>query len=286
MRGGVALEASDPRVSAAVDPIDPNESAWSLALRGYLAACALSPGVLLSPLSILLAGFGSRRAFDGRARQPGRGLVRPRGIREGEPIADAARIGIPMSLPAVFVAWGYALDQGRTSALSSAASLARRSGSEARAALLDRAAAQGAGVFRGSALQLELLRVGAPAHGGLVGEDDFQPAQDLDHPARLEDGLVLPWQLSGSNPNARAILTTDRRGTAVAFCYEDATVGLPLFAGELICPLLAEPVMRGVPRVRPGVSLPQVCAPRVALDEASNRVLAVSVGSLTLAVPQ
>jgi hypothetical protein len=285
MRSGVRLEASDARVDSALDPIDPNESALSLALRAYLFACALGPGVLLSPVSILLAGFGARRAFDGRVRQPGRGLVRPRGIPEGEPIVDAARVAIPSSLPAVFVAWGYALDPSRASVLSVAAGVARKSGSNARAEVLTRAASQGATVFRGSAVERELLRVAAPAHGGLVGEEDFSPPADLDHAASSNQGLALPWEDAARAPRAQTILATDRRGTAVAVCYEDAVEGLPLFAGELICPLLAVPVMRGVPRVRPGEPLPQACSARVTFDEDASRVLSVTAGGLSLAVP-
>lgn len=285
MRSGVVLEASDARVRAAVDPIDPNESAMALAIRAYLAACALSPGVVLSPFSLLLAGFGARRAFDGRVRQPGKGVGRPRGILEGEPIANAARVGIPMSLPALFVAWGYSLDQGRSAMLASAATVARKEGSEARAELLERAASLGAGVFRGSRVALELRRIGAPAHGGLVSEDDFEPADDLDHPAQVEDGLVLPWQDDARNPDARVILAADRRGSAVAVCYEDASEGAALFGGELLCPLLAVPVLRGVPRVSPGASLPQACSPRINVEESTNRVLSVSAGTLFLAVP-
>ena len=96
-------------------------SALGTALWGYLCAAGAYPGVLLSPLSILLMGFGAKRAVDGRVRQPGLGTSRPRGFRAEEEIPGAARVGVPGSLAALFVAFSYDEGQVRGAALRAAA---------------------------------------------------------------------------------------------------------------------------------------------------------------------
>lgn len=285
MRGQLWLATTNPGVRAAIEPWEGERSALGLALRAYLAACALHPAVLLSSVSLLLAGFGARRAIDGRARQPGLGVGRPRGALPGEPIPDAARVAAPMTLPALFVAWGYGPEGGLATRLLQAATLARRRGGEARAALLERAAELGAGALRGSELERELLARAAPAQGGLLTVEDLEPARELDHAVEGDTVLELPWNEAGSSAGAEAILALDTQGGAVAICYEAPEEGLALFGGELRCPLVAAPVLRGVPRLKPGRPLPQACDARVELDPETKLLRAVAARGLRLELP-
>ncbi|MGC4065984.1 MAG: hypothetical protein QM784_15310 [Polyangiaceae bacterium] len=74
----VAAEAADECLLA-------GGSAVAAVLCGFFAAAGAYSGVLLGPLSLLVAGVGSgARAFDGRLRQPGLGTKRPRGFRDEE----------------------------------------------------------------------------------------------------------------------------------------------------------------------------------------------------------
>src|SRR5688572_32963231 len=93
---------------AAQDFLLSGGSAVGAVLSGFFAASGAYAGVLLAPLSLLVAGVGSgARAFDGRLRQPGRGTKRPRGFKQNEAIPDAARVAVSASVAAAMVAHAY-----------------------------------------------------------------------------------------------------------------------------------------------------------------------------------
>jgi hypothetical protein len=50
-------------------------------------------------------------------------------------------------------------------------------------------------------------------------------------------------------------------------------------------PLRAEPVLRGVTRVRPGTPLEQRCDGRVELDPETGQLIALAAGALRLQAP-
>jgi gamma-glutamyltranspeptidase/glutathione hydrolase len=240
--------------------------------------------VLLSPVSILLSAFGARRVIDGRLRQPGRGLSRPRGFVDGAEIPSAARVAVPANIPAVFVAWGY-LTGSPASAFRVASVVARRAGAEARAELLQRAAARGGSALKGSAVERDLVRRAGAVQGGLVSHDDFDPATDVDH--ALELGAGFPWgptDTASAESSRHAILAVDPSGGAAVVCYELVEDGMPVCGGELISPLAAHPVRRGIPRVRPGTPLPQRCEGRLELTP-DGRIAAAICGALRVAAP-
>jgi hypothetical protein len=118
-----------------------------------------------------------------------------------------------------------------------------------------------------------------------VTKDDFEPALDLDQPVEGEAALELPWNDPGAKSDPEAIITLDPRGSAVAICYEVARLGLDLLGGELRSPLLAVPVLRGVPRIKPGTPLPQRCDARIELDRETMQSRSVGAGGLRLDLP-
>jgi gamma-glutamyltranspeptidase/glutathione hydrolase len=283
----VALDASDPVVRDVAERLLIDEqSALAAGLSAYLWACATRPGVLLSSVSILLAGSGARRAIDGRVRQPGCGLARPRGFLPEADIPAAARVAIPSNIPALFVAWAYGTGSSPGAALRAASTAARRSGSEVRAEILARAAARGGSAWVDSAVARELCRVAGAAQSGLVSSDDFAPAMDLDQPASVP--LEFPWGAEdrAAGCSSEVVIAIDRKGEAVVVCYEVANEGLAVCGGELVCPLVAQPVLRGVPRVRPGTALPQRCSGRIEINPDTGQVVAVASGSLRLVAPR
>jgi gamma-glutamyltranspeptidase/glutathione hydrolase len=261
------------------------QSALSAALGVYLWDCALRPGVLLSSVSVLLVGFGARRAIDGRVRQPGRGSPRPRGFVPSAPIPRQARVAIPTSIPALFVASSYGAASAPAAAFRAASAVAKRQGANARAELLARAAAQGGTAFHGSAAARELLRVAGKAEGGLVSSEDFLPHTDIDHPVSVP--IEFPWasENSASGSTNEVVIAIDRRGGAAVVCYDVAQEGIAICDGELVVPLAAVPVLRGVTRVRPGTPLPHRVGGRIELDPEDASVRAVTSGPLSLDAP-
>ena len=124
-------------MQAAQDFLLAGGSAVGAVLSGFFAACRAYAGILVGPLSLLVAGVGSGvRAFDGRLRQPGLGTRRPRGfLSEGE-IPAAARVAVPQSIAAAVVAHAYDRGGPISEVLKRGIRQAKQVGSEARAEVL------------------------------------------------------------------------------------------------------------------------------------------------------
>jgi hypothetical protein len=253
-------------------------SAVGAALSGYFAAAGAHSGVLLGPLSLLIAGVGAgARVFDGRLRQPGRGTKRPRGFKAGEDIPPAARVAIPAAVGALLVAHAYDGSQRLTSIMKSGISRAERSGAEGRADLLRRIRAVGAGAMAEAAFVRPMLRVAGPSQGGLVTPADFGAVNDIDQPAgeRKLAGLALSepaWVGEWEEPDAQelgigcAVCAVDVRGVFAVLSYRRVVDGLPIDELDLEAPLVAVPVRRGVTRVAPGMPLPAPTPIAIARD--------------------
>jgi len=270
MKRKTAVLGNDPVAEeAAEDFMTASGSAVGAVLAGFFAAAGAYAGVLLGPVSLLVGGIGQGvRAFDGRLRQPGLGTKRPRGFTVDEPIPDAARVGVPAGVAAVLVAYAYDGGQSLGSVLRAGVRRAERSGAPARARLLGRIRAVGAGALAEAGFTRALLRVAGPSEGGLLTPSDFARIPDVDVPA-LErpgwGGIVAepPWsrKLAQLGEPARlgigyAVCAVDARGVLAALCYRRVDAGLDVGELEVEAPLCAVPVRRGVARYAPGMPLP------------------------------
>lgn len=244
----IALEAAEQALSGGASPLQAGLSA-------FFAAAGSAPSVLLGPLVILLSGYGANRAFDGRVRQPGIGTKRPRGFLENEPIPDAARVGIPASIAAGFVALAYDRSHSLAFPTRYGIGVAKRLDALRRAGLLTTISRLGAGAFRERQLSKPLIHVAGPSERGVVTAEDFEQTPNVDLACRLEviDGVkrvCAPWDPDGGDwETVRAI---DATGTAVSLAYQHPERGVAVPEWELSAPLCAVPVMRGVPRTSPG----------------------------------
>jgi hypothetical protein len=260
-----AAIANDPVAEeAAQDYLLAGGTALGGALCGFFAAAGSYAGVLLGPVSVLVGGVGAgARAFDGRLRQPGQGMRRPRGFRPGEQIPDAARVGVATSVTAALVAFAYSGGRGLGSILKPGISRAQRSGAELRADLLRRIREVGAAAMNEAQFVRPMLHVAGPGQGGLVTAADFSQIADVDRPAlerRIADRhMVLPpWHDDAVATDAIgcAVCTADAHGVFCALSYQRSTGGLGVDELELEVPLVAVPVRRGVTRILPGARLP------------------------------
>src|SRR5262245_33880869 len=241
-------------------------NALGAVVSGFFAAAGAHAGVLLGPVSGLVAGIGSgARAFDGRLRQPGRGTKRPRGFRAGEKIPDAARVAVPASVSALLVALAYDGSQKIGSVLRAGIARAERGGAQGRAELLRRIRAVGAAAMVEPAFTRQLLRVAGPSQGGLLTPADFGSLGELDTPAaeratRAGSVIEAPWVGEAKNAESLgigcAVAAVDVRGVFAVVLYRRVVDGLLLEENELEVPLVAVPVLRGVTRIAPGASLP------------------------------
>src|SRR6186713_2804804 len=138
MRTRAHALASDPAVEeAARAELAASKSAVAAVVAGYFAAAGARPGVLLGPLTLLVAGVGAGgRAFDGRLRQPGIGAKRPRGLLPGQEVSRAARVALSTSVAALSVALAYDRTRTLTVLARVGARAAADAGAPTRAALL------------------------------------------------------------------------------------------------------------------------------------------------------
>jgi hypothetical protein len=244
-------------------------SAVGAVLSGFFAAAGAYAGVLLGPVSVLVGAVGSGvRAFDGRPRQPGMGVKRPRGFRSTEPIPDAARVAIPTAVAAVLVAHAYDGSQKLGGIIKAGTRQARRSGADSRAALLSRVRAAGAAALTEAEFARALMRVAGASQGGVITPADFGTVPEIDQvatPRTVGDVELLepPWAAQPGEPapgsdigTGSAVCAVDVRGVFAALCYRRVHDGFPIDEVELEAPLCAAPVQRSVERVAPGSRLP------------------------------
>ncbi len=164
---------------------------------GLFAAAGGYSGVLLSPLTILVAGIGTGgRAFDGRLRQPGLGTKRPRGFLPDEPVPVAARVAVPGGIAAAAVANAYDGAKSLGSLVKHGILRAERAGADARAEVLGRVRSAGQVALSEQSFMRPFLRLAGPSEGGLITQSDFANVSDVE--SRGQHSPRCRFRLSGS----------------------------------------------------------------------------------------
>jgi hypothetical protein len=225
----------------------------------------------------IMAGPGAgARAFDGRARQPGLGLPRPRGFVKGQPIPEAAFVAVPASLGmlALLHAHGGRLSRERVSTL--AVEHARRTGATERADLIGRYARMGPSVLSEPAVARPMLAVAGRTEGGLLSQRDLAEVRPESTAPRDADLggvrklLLSPWPApEGSERVAEFVAVADGTGVLGALSYVPDDDGVAVADLGLTLPLHAVAIRRGVPRVAPGEPLPCAAPIAVGLQDAA-----------------
>jgi len=270
MRSRALAISNDPIAEeAAVAQLGQGGSAVGAVLAGFFAAAGGYSGVLLSPMTILVAGIGTGgRAFDGRLRQPGLGTKRPRGFLPEETIPPAARIAVPGAVAAAAVANAYDGAKSLGSLVKHGILRAERAGADGRAEVLGRVRSAGQVAFTEQAFTRPFLRVAGPSEGGLVTLSDLGTINDIDHAASTRhvadsDFLEAPWtETSATQPLpaelgiGAVVCAVDVRGVFAAVAYFRPSDGLEIDDLALLAPYVAVPTQRGVTRQAPGSPLP------------------------------
>ncbi len=270
MRSRALAISNDPLAEeAATAQLGQGGSAVGAVLAGFFAAAGGYSGVLLSPLTVLVAGIGTGgRAFDGRLRQPGLGTKRPRGFLAEETVPMAARVAVPAGVAAAAVANAYDGGKSLGSIIKHGILRAERAGADGRAEVLARVRSVGQTALSEQAFMRPFLRLAGPSEGGLITQSDFGSISDIDHAATTRnvagsDFLEPPWAESWSSEPlppelgiGAVVCAVDVRGVFAAAAYFRPSDGLELDDLALLAPLVAVPTQRGVPRQTPGSALP------------------------------
>lgn len=288
-----AASASQRDVAEVVLAALSHGNALDAVLAGVFAAAALESSVLLGPLQLMIGGAGAGlRAVDGRNRQPGLKLPRPRGFVSADEIAPAARVAVP-ALPAAIAA---ALATHGSSTLSRIAAPAielAKARSAPRAKVLDWIARHGGTGLVDPWISGELIAAAGRIAGGLLGPSDLEEVRpEVAECSRERVGeryaMTVPWGAEAVRDPAEdaldatgveIIAATDGRGFVAIACYRIAGEGVAVSELGLVAPFTAVPVRRGETRVRPGE--PRPAAAPIALSEAEGIVdLALAVSGV------
>lgn len=260
-----AAGGSEAHVAQAARDALARGNAVDAVVTGVLVAAAESAGVFLGPVQVLVGGAGAGlQAFDGRVRQPGLGIPRPRGASAGDVVPPQARVGVP-ALPAALAAALAALG-GTTLKRAAAPAVERaRAVSADRAAVLEAFGRRGAALMGDHAVASELTAVAGRASGGALSEDDLgavRPGVVSCEERALEPTGILrvPWRDTAPDggSSTHVVAAADGRGLVAIACYEVALEGVSVASLGLLAPALAAPVLRGEARVRPGEPRPAV----------------------------
>jgi hypothetical protein len=258
-----AAAASESHVAQAAREALARGNAVDAVVAGVFMAAAESPGVLLGPLQILAGGAGAGLvAIDGRVRQPGVGAPRPRGFLPGEPVPEAAYVGVP-ALPASLATVLATLGGATLLRVAGPAIAWARSRSAERADVLEAIARRGAPALADDAIAGELTAAAGRAARGLLTPEDLAAVRPevvrCDEQSLGVSGiLTVPWR-EATPPDAswgHVVAAVDGRGMVAIACYEAPFEGVSVPALGLVAPRAAAPVLRGKPRVSPGDARP------------------------------
>jgi len=274
-----AAIASEPAAGEAAQRILAEAGTAADALiAGFLAASAARHSVLLSPVQALLAGPGvGARAFDGRARQPGLGLPRPRGAATGQRIPAAARVAVPASLGMLALLHAHYGKLTTQRLAVPAVEHADEIGAAERGALLGRIGRRGASALREAITARPLLAVGGRSEGGLLSERDLSEVRpETSVPREVEIGarraLLVPWPApEAPHRIVEVIAAADAHGVLALLAYSPDDDGIAVPELGLTLSRDASVVKRGVPRLSPGEPIP--CPAPIVLALSDQRLL-------------
>lgn len=273
MKKAAKVVASEPAAADAAEAyLRTGGDAIGAAVAAFFAAAGDDPGVLFGPLSLLVAQVGiGARAFDGRLRQPGQGLKRPRGLTLDTPVPAAARAAAPTGIAALFVALRYGPSSAASRVLGAGIALAKKNGCMHRAELLDAIQRLGPSALAEAGVTRALFHAVGPIEGGQLTEADLRAVSAVDQLAKIDDAGIarVPWhdQRDVDDEEQRqtwaeqverqqGVCVADSRGCFAVLSYDKVQRGIPVEELELVLPLAAAPVRRGVRRITPGVFLP------------------------------
>jgi hypothetical protein len=257
-----AVSATSMAAKVAAESVIIKGGALGAVVAGAFAAAASNESVLLGPVQVLCGGGGlGLYAWDGRVRQPGKGVQRPRGFTSEDDIPDAARIGASAFVAALVSALAHAGTLTLAGAIGPALSAFGKK--EPRGAFLAEIKDRGTRAFLDQAEPL--LAVAGRLAGGILTADDLDDIDARMKPAKAHyvgsaKLLRTPWEGPAEGTPARGVVhtitATDRAGAFAALAYEVHEEGVLVPELGLLAPFYAEPVVRGQTRTRPGHALP------------------------------
>ncbi len=268
-----AVIATQTVAQEAASSMLPRGSAVDAVIAGVFAASAVSKTVFLGPVQILLGGAGmGLLAVDGRLRQPGLSVQRPRGFVTAEEIPPAAYVAVPSLVAALAATRAMANSSTLNQVLAPAIDLAKHASKE-RHQLFQQIARRGPLALTEEPFSTELIAAAGRLAGGVLTLTDLQEMRPEVIACGIEQKgdhrvATVPWRdREVASARVELVAAADGHGRVAIACYEAPEEGVPIPALDLFAPLAAAPVRRGETRVRPGEPRP-ASAPMALLESA------------------
>lgn len=263
--GALASQAFAGEIAREV--LEKKGSAVDAVFGGFFAHAVADAGVALAPMGLLVGGSGtSPRVFDGRALQPGKGHARPRGFLDVSAVPPAARAATPRSVVTFAVAHArygrIGAGQVVRAALHGSEGRTSLEHRAERIAFLDRVGKLGALAMNRDEVREPIVARLGPSEGGLLSAEDLAEATPGEAPAsqkRLAGGHVHRLPFAGAQKTSAvpdAVVARDGYGLLAVLLYERITWGIVVPEIGALLPAVAEPVLRGHERLKPGSPLP------------------------------
>ncbi len=255
--------ASNPNAQEAAEGVlSAGGGALQAALTGYFVAAGHDPGVLLAPLTLLVGGVGAGVfAYDGRCRQPGRDAKRPRGFLPEDEVPVEAYVAASASVSALATAVAFHPGTSLLSCARPGVQVAKSMGAKGRAQILEHVATLGATAFLENSVKKAFLSQYGVLEQGAITHTDLATPEGLNPPAvESENDWYPSWGSASVDTSlpfggGHGIIAGDARGLFVALAYTELSDEIMLEPFEVALPRLAQPVLRGVPRINPGSSI-------------------------------
>jgi hypothetical protein len=130
------------------------------------------------------------------------------------------------------------------------------------------------------AIAEELVAAAGRLAGGVLTEADLADVRPATEACAIETMgdlrvATVPWDRAGAR-SVHAVAAADGRGALAVACFEVADEGVAIPGLGLVAPLLAEPVLRGTARVRPGEARPAPAPIALCAKDAVDLAVAVA----------
>ncbi len=229
-------------------------------IAAFFAAAGAQEGVLLGSVVMLVAGTGSgAHVFDGSVVQPGRGVPRPRGFTQDSEVPVSARIGVSATGAVLAAVHAHGGSTPMSELATPGVKIARACRAPGRANLIRRVSAAGPVALREASFVRSLLDVAGRPEGGNVTTEDLEEVQARVLQPTMGEGVLFVEAPASrlSIPALRTVVLVacDHRGVLAAMHCAYDTDGVNVEPHEVTASRLAAPVLRGVPRIRPGTPI-------------------------------
>jgi hypothetical protein len=243
-------------------------SALDAVIAGYFASCGATSWAVFAPIIVGFGGSGDGIKFiDGRVRQAGKSSEKPLRYKSLQQTPPLARLAVPCGLQAISIAFALEGTAKRSALMEFGLKHAKQAQCPHRLQFLKEVKSTAHLAMQSRKLWDEIHERARRVDGGLFSEEDLDTSSPevISSPTKfLEQKCWVtpsPWMETeipeGAEPSQRhLVMAGDFRGQVAVLQYDEPKEVYPLYGGDLELPVMGIPNIKGVPRFKPGTTIP------------------------------